>query len=381
MTNFYLFEGTPSRILDFCELVGENIQLPEYMAQFARLHRRREVQVSYSDGDYYSTTSDSDGGYYSTTSDSDGGYYSTTAYGDSVSSQQSVTVISATQASATATASTGSETITSTPTSTTTGSASTVTASSSSSSGLSTGAKAGIGVAIPLVVIVLGLSLFWYFRKRRENRRTGAGNNIPEISQQPWPEEPSPASKNLPAEADSTALHEADSSSVFESPPLAAGTLNPGVYELSGNSAVQYPPAAALATHKHRISLGHHSSKTYSSVSNEVSRQAFISAASTPASETISSGGLDASMSALTDSGTPSQNPQVNTREGTEQPSSGVESTDMQLAQLEAEMARIAEERERLQQMQVLADKEAELKRQIAARKATISGANPDSYP
>jgi WD40 repeat protein len=55
MANFYFFEGTPSRILDFCELVGEDIQLPEYMAQFAGLHRRQDDQVSHSDGGYYST--------------------------------------------------------------------------------------------------------------------------------------------------------------------------------------------------------------------------------------------------------------------------------------------------------------------------------------
>jgi predicted nuclease with TOPRIM domain len=84
---------------------------------------------------------------------------------------------------------------------------------------------------------------------------------------------------------------------------------------------------------------------------------------------------------ALTDSGTPSQNPQVNVWNDTEQPPSGVENTDEQLAQLEAEMTRIAEERERLQQMQVLADKEAELKRQIAARKAANYGRNPESSP
>ncbi|KAJ5119354.1 hypothetical protein N7448_010023 [Penicillium atrosanguineum] len=340
------------------------------MAQFAGLHRRQDDQVSYSDGDYYSTASYSDGGYYSTAS-----YYAPS------SSLQPTTATSDTPVSATATASTSSETISSSPRPTTTGSASTNTALSSSSSDLSTGAKAGIGVTIPLVVIILALSLLCYFRKRRANRRNGAGNNIPEISQQPWPENHSPESKNLPAEADSTALHEPDSNLVFKSPPVAAGTQNPSVYELSGNSAVEYPPAAALATQKHRTSLGHHSAKTYSSVSNDVFREAVTSSASTPASEMIPSRGLDGSTSALTDSRAPSQNPQVNTWEDTERPSSGVENSDAQLAQLEAEMARIAEERERLQQMQVLAGREAELKRQIAARKAANSGAKPDSSP
>jgi hypothetical protein len=208
-------------------------------------------------------------------------------------------------------------------------------------------------------------------------------NNIPETSQQPWPgksspEKTSPESNNLPAEADSIALHEPDSTSVFESPSLAAGTQKPGVYELSGNSAIEYPPAAAFATQKYRTSLGHHSSKTYLSLSKDVSREAVTSSPSTLASAMIPSGGLDASICALTDSGTPLQNPQGKTWEGTERPSSGVEVTDAQLAQLEAEMARIAEERERLQKMQALADRETELKRQIAARKAANSGAKPD---
>ncbi|KAJ5833103.1 hypothetical protein N7474_001414 [Penicillium riverlandense] len=341
MSNFLLFEGTPSRILDFCELVGEDIQLPEYMAQFAGLHRRQDHQFSYSDGSYYSTASYSDGGYYSTPS-YDSGIYYFTPYGSS-SSLQPATATTDTPASATAISLTSSETITSSYTSTTTGSASTNTALSSSSSDLSTGAKAGIGVAIPLVVIILGLSLLCYFRKRRVNRRNGAGNNIPEISQQSWPEKPSPKSKILPAEADSTALHEPDSRFIFESPSespsLDAGTRNPGVYEMSGNSAVEYPPVAAFATQKHMTSLGHHFSKTYSSSGNNVSRKAVTSSASMPASAMIPSGGLGASMSALTDSGAPSQNPHVKTWEGTERTSSGVENTDAQLAELEAEMA------------------------------------------
>lgn len=327
------------------------------MAQFAGLHRRQDDQVSYSDGDYYSTASYDDWASYS-----DDSYYSTTSYDDvPLPATATATATSYTPASATATASTSSETITS-PTSTTTGSTSTDTISSSSS-GLSTGAKAGIGVAIPLVAIIIAISLLLFFRKRRANRRNGAGNNIPGISQQPWPEKALPESKSLPAEADSTALHEPDSNPVFESPSLAASTQNPGVYELSGNSAVRYPPAASLATatQKQRTSLGHHSST------------------STPVSGMTPSGGLDASIYALADSAALSSNTQVKTREGTEPPSSGVEVPDAQLAQLEAEMARIAEERERLQQMQVLADREAELKRQIAARKAANSGTKSDS--
>jgi hypothetical protein len=225
-------------------------------------------------------------------------------------------------------------------------------------------------VAIPLVVIIVCSSLFWYFRKRKANRRNDIRAKGPEISEQPWPEKTSPESRNLPAEADSTALHEPDSNFVFESSSLAASAENPGVYELSGNSAVEHPPAAGFATQKHKTSRGHHSSDTHSTVSKYVLRKTVTSSASAPASETISNGGSDASISALADSGISSQNPQVNTLRGAEQLSSSVESTDAQLMQPEAGMSRITEERQRLQQMQVLADREAELKKQIAARKA-----------
>lgn len=46
--------GAPGRILDFCQLVGEDIQLPPYMDQYAGLHRR---QVYASDGDSNGFTS------------------------------------------------------------------------------------------------------------------------------------------------------------------------------------------------------------------------------------------------------------------------------------------------------------------------------------
>jgi len=218
------------------------------------------------------------------------------------------------------------------------------------------------------------------FPQAKSEKEKGAGN-IPETSQQPWLEEPSLESKALPVEADSTALHEPDSNCVFESSSLAAGTQKTDVYELSGNCAVEYPPTAAFAMQKHRTSLGPHSSRACSSMNNDVSRNAVTLSASKPASEPISSRGLDALMIALTDSGTPSQNPQVNTRNGTKQLSSDMENINAQLAQLEAEIARIVEERGRLRQMQVLAGKEAELKGQIAARKAANSRGKLDSSP
>lgn len=341
------------------------------MAQFAHLHRRQDGQASPTDdGVVYLHFSTVSGGEINFSPVSEG-------ESDSGRSEQTATATATmdTQASKIPTTSTGSGTTTSPPTSSITRSASTDTASSSSS-GLSTGAKAGIGVAIPLVVIALGLLLFWYFRKRSANRSNGAGNNIPQTNQQSWPKDPSSDLKTLPAEADSTALHEPDSTSVLGSPSPAVGPRNPSLYELSGNSVVEYPPAAALATQKDRNLRGHNSATTSSFMSDNVPRKAVTPPASppiSPISETEPSRGLDDFMGGLTDSGAPSQNPQMNTQEGTERPSSGVGKADVQLSRLEIEMARVVEERERLQQMQALADKEAELKRQIAARKREIA--------
>lgn len=49
-----------------------------------------------------------------------------------------------------------------------------------------------------------------------------------------------------------------------------------------------------------------------------------------------------------------------------------LENVDMPLSQLEAEVALIAEEKERLQQLQSLEEREAELKKQILARKSAM---------
>lgn len=323
------------------------------MNQFAGLHRRAAVEASYTDyGSYYSAYSTVD--YYSS--------YST------VDTQQYTTTL------ATAAGSPPSSP-TSSPTSTTSGSAPTTIATGSASSGLSTGAKAGIGVAVPVTVIIFGLFLFWFLRKQRTTGKNSAsgtdhGSNIPELSEQNRPKRPLPTLESLPVEADSNALYEPDSNSVFPSKSVAAGTQSPTVYELSGNSAIKYPPpVAGSSTRTHSGSMD---KQTYSSVGQGIPQKSVISTTSASVSETNNSGCFNASLGALIDTGISAQRPQENSREDAERLPTDLEHADVPLSQLEAEMALITEEKERLQQLQSLAEREAELKRQIMARKSAM---------
>lgn len=349
------------------------------MNQYARLHRRNPQDGGASYTDFDGTEYSMESGYYSdySTADIESGYYSaySTAYHTtpvpSVPGGQYTSLVTTTVSS-------------SSPTSTTSGSAPTATATGPTSSGLSTptvlptpsglstGAKAGIGVAVPVVAILFGLFIFWFLRKQRLNRKNAApetdhSSNIPELSEQNWPKKPLPPSESLPAEADSNALHEPDSNFVFESKSLAAGMQSPAVYELSGNTAIKdHPSAAVSSAPTHSDSLD---KQTYSSVGRGISQEAVISTASTPISEPNNTGYLNASLGALVDNGTASQKPQENSREDTGRLPTNLGDADAPLSQLEAEMALIAEEKERLQQLKSLAEREAELRRQIMARR------------
>ncbi|KAF4964911.1 hypothetical protein F66182_18048, partial [Fusarium sp. NRRL 66182] len=138
--------GGPDRILDFCQLVtGDDIQLPNYMNQYAGVHRRQKIPITNFQEDAVS-------------------------HGNFDSYEPSATTFFSPLAEPTATATdpaiasaTSFITTLAPTTSTTTGAlitSATTTPSSASSSSfpspsgrLSTGAKAGIGVAVPLVVI------------------------------------------------------------------------------------------------------------------------------------------------------------------------------------------------------------------------------------
>ncbi|PCG91353.1 Hypothetical protein PENO1_094300 [Penicillium occitanis (nom. inval.)] len=344
----------PDRILDFCQLVtGEDIQLPYYMDQYAGPHRREAIPVTdvqdeaivYSDFSYY---------------------------------EPSATTFITTLEPSTAT--TTKPTITSAPT--TSVSASSLSSSSSQSGGLSTGAKAGIGVAVPLVIIGILLGIFWYRRKQRGNknnvRQRADGNNIPDMSKRMWSKNFfSTTFRSLPAEADSNPIHESDSNPVPSSRHLRGSdtTSPPIVYELSAQPSIRAPPAAVLASHRPGQSINEQVSEKNMPTSDRLCRTVVGSPVSLDDSETAPGKGPDTPPSynlttpAVVQHQYSNYNPEQN-------PSSSAEtanSTDTELLNLEAEMARVREQRERLQHLQFLEEREEQLQKDIEARKSGLS--------
>ncbi|PCG97745.1 Hypothetical protein PENO1_061710 [Penicillium occitanis (nom. inval.)] len=370
----------PGRILDFCQLVGEDIQLPPYMDQYAGLHRR---QVYASDGDSNGFTSfpwlesqtDSSGDY-STVAPSATDY--TSALASETRGASTIFSTDVVTASRTISGLAGSSATGATSTSTSASAPPTDTSSPSSSAGLSTGVKAGIGVAVPLAVMILLLGLFWYLRKRRANKQSTStqadtGDNIPELSGQTWPK------KSLPAEADGNALNESDSKPVLPSQPILGSSEGGSVvYELSANPSLRSPPPADLASHHRDETPGQQQSfATWSTTSHDISRKAIVSSLSSTGPETASREGVGYLQSNVS-SDTSSALAQPCQKAHTEN-SQTEQATNAELSELVAEMARVTEQRERLENLQLLQEREAELKKQIAALKSAMSresGAN-----
>lgn len=366
--------GAPGRILDFCQLVGEDIQLPPYMDQYAGLHRR---QVYASDGDsngftsfpWFESQTDSSGDY-STVAPSAIDYTSALA-----SETRGVSTIFNTDvvtASRTISGLAGSSATGATSTSTSTSATPTGTSSLSSSAGLSTGAKAGIGVAVPLAVMIILLGLCWCLRKRRANKQSTStqadtGDNMPELSGHVWPK------KSLPAEADGNALNESDSKPVLPSQPILESSEGGSVvYELSANPSLQSPPPPALASHQRDETPGQQQPfTTWSTTSHGISRKAVVSSLSSTGSKRASREGVGYLQSNVS-SDTSGALAQPCQKAHTEN-SQAAQATNAELYELVADMARVTEQRERLERLQLLQEREAELKKQIAARKSAMS--------
>ncbi|QKX63493.1 uncharacterized protein TRUGW13939_10664 [Talaromyces rugulosus] len=375
----------PSRILDFCELLGVEVHLPKYMDQFANLHRRQsDLPITYPDASYtdpvYTDPGYSDPGY------SDPAYSSqTTSY---ILNPATVFITSTSSAKPT---STGTNTDTTTPTSTPaptntnpsgnsgSGESSSSSSSSSSSGGLSTGAKAGIGIAVPVAVIILVLGIFLFYRRRKaakNNNQLDSNGGDPKKSV-PFGGVEADAGPP-PAEADGNPLNEADSGSILPSPESQnqPRTTVP-IYELSGKStAIRPPPPAALAPHRQNESLNRQYSVTSST---SISRKAVESSPTQTESEIEGGRALSSKdpASAVNDA-QPSENINNSEQQSSQQKepetelnaqtSASVEQNDLQ--QLEEEMAQVRAQRERLQHLQMLEEREEQLKKQIAARKA-----------
>lgn len=244
----------------------------------------------------------------------------------------------------------------------------------SASSGLSTGAKAGIGVAIPVAVIILGFFVFWYLRKKGTKERNSASwtddnSNALERSVKNTVG-PLPTSQTHIAEADSNTIHESGGKSVVLSKSPNAETQGPAVYELSGNSAIKYLPPVKHSSFARSESMD---KGVQPLAGGRISQKADISSSSTTATETKESKNLHIPSGDFINTGIFSQKSlQEGSMEITPRWPTSLENVDMPLSQLEAEVALIAEEKERLQQLQSLAEREAELKRQILARKSAM---------
>ncbi|KAJ5089170.1 hypothetical protein N7532_007854 [Penicillium argentinense] len=326
------------------------------------MHRRAAFNFDASYSDYGSFFSD----------------YSTADFDSASTANAQPTLASATAipAPATTTPATLTGSPTSSPTSvTSTASAHTTAMTGSASSGLSTGAKAGIGVAIPVAAIILGLFVFWYLRKQRTKERNSASwvdnsSNTPELSENKNTVRSLPASQTHIAEADSNTIHESGGKSVVPSKSPTAGMQSPTVYELSGNSVIEYPPPVTGSSFIQSDSMD---KRVHPLVGGRISQKADISSSSTSATETKESGSsLHISLGDFIDTSISPQRLQEGSMEITQRLPTSLESADMPLSQLEAEVALIAEEKERLQQLQSLAEREAELRRQILARKSAM---------
>ncbi|KAH8695460.1 hypothetical protein BGW36DRAFT_382728 [Talaromyces proteolyticus] len=374
----------PSRILDFCGLLDVDVYLPEYMGQFAALHRRQAVDS----GSFWPSSVAS----YSDYPASDHSYEPTSSYnGTTVITTSTSTAVE--QTATNTNTDTVTHLITSAPTYTNPSSnnGSGESPSSSSSSGLSTGAKAGIGVGIPIVAIILVLGVFWFWRRRKASQDIGS-DNIPEVGQQPKKFVPfggvdgrfEVEGGSLPAEADGNPLNEADSRSILPSPENQNQLTTSPIYELSGNSAAVAPPPAALVPQRRNESFnGQYSETSSTNISRKAVGSHPLQAGSELESGKVSSPSKPASDVVDNVLASPRLSEKINTTEqlNSEQneqetesnarTSASIEQNDLQ--QLEQEIARVRAQRERLQHLQMLEEREEQLKSQIAARKTADS--------
>ncbi|KAH2187910.1 hypothetical protein KXV44_008224 [Aspergillus fumigatus] len=215
---------TPGRLLDFCDLVGVQPALPDYMSQYTELHRRQPVAeraFSWESGATGQvsalTVSDTATAIYASASDVED--FSTMTVGaiQTVFITKTATGFATSQTSS---VSTYLPTATSEPVD-----------PGLQSTSLSTGAKAGIGVAIPLAVIFIASILLWYIRRRKRN---GGDSEEHGGAQLPTTVSPtSPVVNNLPFGKDGNAISELDGQQKLEAD---SNTKTP-IFELDANMA------------------------------------------------------------------------------------------------------------------------------------------------
>ncbi|GFF35778.1 hypothetical protein IFM46972_04668 [Aspergillus udagawae] len=323
---------TPGRLLDFCELVGVQPALPDYMSQYSELHRRQPVEAR-----AFAQESGATGGrvsvvtVYSTATR----IHASTSDAEVLTSTMTITAswVSAIQTVLVTKTATGFSTsqISSVSTYLPTATPEPVDPSLQST-GLSTGAKAGIGVAIPLAVICIASILLWYIRRKKKNGGDGGGHDETQLPTTISPT--SPAVNNLPFEKDGNAINELDGQQNSETDAKSKTTI----FELDANLTT---PEKDQGQQK-EVTSGDSLTTVGafprpSSMQEEMSGPANICGFNTP-------------------------------RESQEgNPSHAYE--EMSLADLEEELARVARRKERLQHLESLENTQEALRRLIAARK------------
>jgi hypothetical protein len=196
----------------------------------------------------------------------------------------------------------------------------------------------------------------------------------------------STASRPLPAEADSNPIHESGGNPVLSSQHLRdSDTMStPIVHELSAHPSIRAPPPAVLASNRREQSTEPASPKDLSA-SDTLSQIATSSPVSFEDSKTATARGADTTTlgniigntSPIIATPAPTvlqhQSLQDNQKKNVSLSAESTNSIDTELLNLEAEIARVREQRERLQHLQLLEDREEQLRKEIEARKSSLS--------
>ncbi|PWY92284.1 hypothetical protein BO70DRAFT_402175 [Aspergillus heteromorphus CBS 117.55] len=318
---------TPGRVLDFCDLVGVDAALPEYMAPYAALHRRRhevkdDMEIEDAVTIYSVVTTIYASRITSAASTTvSGDVYSTTE----VAPSETARVVTVTEIQSMSMSSASSET----------GMGSTSSQMGSGSSGLSTGAKAGIGVAVPVVVICAVLIALFYFNRRRKRKHgpENGGDEQGEGKEAVHPESKFPPvqfQSNLPSEIDGAPVNE------FGNRPVERQRQQP-VFELSVGT-IREPKRNRSAQAE------------VSNVSEENGLNEMMAASSSTAGGPL---------------------PELPSPDfgGSHDGSSVVMNEQMSLSDLHEELARVARSKDRLQYLQSLEEREEQLRQLIASQR------------
>jgi hypothetical protein len=352
--------AAPNKILDFCEAIEVPVLLPEFMSDTLRIFGRQAFPSGFSNvGSVPLQTT------FITVPIPATETITISKTPSGVSSSSSAETLKST--SGTQPSQTPTQTRTGSSSASATGTAKTPEATGGppnnpSSGGLSSGAKIGIGVAIPLVAIILGLACLWYFRRRRRNQSPVSGEQQAEKYDGGLPEPISTIDELPKALPPSYQLRVGEFGRV---PVEAGGTpiheMNQGFGEggRGGNRVHEHNDGTTGGGQRHELGA--------------VESQRNESSSPQPSTHTSSFPPPWDSNEGYSCTPSQSYSPQVGTAEiGTEQRSANVDE-DVELRQMEEEMAQVRQRRERLQSMQELEAREEALKKAIEERRRAVA--------